>query len=111
MIDRKQIIYDLADQIALEYEPLKIILFGSHVWGTPHTDSDIDLLIVKETNERPIDRRIKVRSIISGTSLPFDLLVLTPQEITNRLQIKDQFVQEILDTGVVLYAAGISVPV
>ena len=41
-------IREVADKIALEYQPEKIILFGSFAWGTPNKDSDIDLFIVIE---------------------------------------------------------------
>jgi uncharacterized protein len=28
--------------------PLKIILFGSYGYGTPNTDSDLDICVIKE---------------------------------------------------------------
>ncbi len=39
----------MAEWLRTEYAPQKIILFGSYAYGTPQPDSDIDLLIIKET--------------------------------------------------------------
>ncbi len=88
-----------------EYQPQQIILYGSLAYGTPHRDSDIDLLIVKETDEAPIDRRIKVSRLVTNSKrrIPFSPLVLTPRELDYRLAIGDQFYQEILHRGRVLY--------
>ena len=89
------------------YRPEKVILFGSYAYGNPRPGSDIDLLIVKETSERSIDRRVSVRRIVSdrGRSIPLELIVLTPEELAGRLAIGDQFVEEIVEKGQTLYAA------
>ncbi len=102
----KALITTLVEKIKTAYHPEKIILFGSYAYGTPSEDSDIDLLIIKDTPDRPIDRRVVVRKIISdpGRRVPFELIVLTPEEVQNRLKIGDQFLQEIVENGEVLYA-------
>jgi predicted nucleotidyltransferase len=89
------------------YSPQKVILFGSHAYGTPGPDSDIDLLIIKETSTRFIDRWVVVQRILTGThrALPVETLVLTPQEVEKRLANGDQFIAEILAKGKVLYGA------
>jgi predicted nucleotidyltransferase len=88
------------------YSPEKVILFGSQAYGTPERDSDIDLLIIKETNDHFIDRWVEVQRILVGThpGLAVDTFVLTPLELTNRLAIGDQFLSEILENGEVLYS-------
>src|SRR5712692_9184313 len=65
------------------YQPDKIILFGSYAYGEPSADSDLDLLIIKNTSERFIDRWVNVRRIVSDPqrSIPFEPLVLTPDEL------------------------------
>lgn len=90
-----------------EYQPEKVILFGSHAYGRPDEDSDLDLLIIKDTPERPIDRRAAVTRILSDPKrlLPLEVLVLTPQEVRERLEGGDQFLREILEKGEVLYEA------
>ena len=94
-------------RIVADYRPDKIILFGSYAYGEPSGDSDLDLLIIKQTSERFIDRWTRVRKIVSDPKrvIPFDPLVLTPREIEERLAIGDQFIEEIIAKGEVLYAA------
>src|SRR3989338_5614693 len=94
-------------QVVDAYRPEKIILFGSYAYGRPDADSDLDLLIIKKTSERFIERWINVRQIVSDTkrSIPFEPIVLTPDEIKERLAIGDQFLEEIIKKGEVLYAA------
>ena len=89
------------------YRPEKIILFGSYAYGRPSADSDLDLLIIKKTSERFIDRWTNVRKIVSDPkrSIPFEPLVLTPEEVKERLAIGDQFIEEIITKGEVVYAA------
>ena len=100
---------DLTDamvkKLVTAYSPEQVILFGSYAYGDSLPDSDIDLLIIKETSDRPIDRWAKVRRILSDPhrTLAVDTLVLTPQELSNRLGIGDHFVAEILEKGQVLY--------
>jgi predicted nucleotidyltransferase len=110
MIDAQDIsivLHRMLQKLIAEYAPEKVILFGSHAYGTPGPESDIDLLIVKETADRFLDRWITVQRILTGThrALPVETLVLTPQEIQRRLTIGDQFIAEILEKGKVVYAA------
>ena len=102
----KAIIQDILEKLLADYAPEKVILYGSYAYGKPDRDSDIDLLIIKETTERFIDRWVTVQQILTGThpSIPVETLVLTPQEMERRLAIGDQFVEEIITRGEVLYA-------
>jgi predicted nucleotidyltransferase len=97
----------IVKQVVADYQPEKIILFGSYAYGKPSADSDLDLLIIKKTAERFIDRWTKVRKIVSDPerSIPFEPLILTPRELEERLARGDQFMEEIMTKGVVLYAA------
>ena len=101
------IIQDVLERLLTGYAPQKIILFGSYSRGNPRPDSDIDLLIIKETSERFIDRWVTVRHILSDSKrrIPLETLVLTPQEVSKRLARGDQFLAEIIEEGEVLYAA------
>ncbi|MEW6231299.1 MAG: nucleotidyltransferase domain-containing protein [Chloroflexota bacterium] len=103
----RDIIQEMLQKIIAEYSPQRVILFGSYAYGEPDRDSDIDLLIIKDTRERFLDRWATVHRILTGThrSLPLEPLVLTPQEIERRLAVGDQFIAEILEKGVELYAA------
>jgi predicted nucleotidyltransferase len=103
----RKIILDIVEKIKKEYQPSKIILFGSYAYGQPDRSSDIDLLIIKETTARPIDRRVTVARIASDPErlIPFEPIVLTSEEVQARLMIGDQFLKEILTKGEVLHAA------
>jgi len=90
------------------YSPQKVILFGSYAYGEPDEDSDLDLFIIKETTERAFDRRVRVCQLVSDPRrrVPVEVIVLTPEEVEQRLRIGDQFIEEILSQGRVLYAAS-----
>jgi len=97
-------IKELSEQIAEKFQPQKIILFGSHAYGKPAWDSDVDLLVVMPFKGRPNRQAVKIRSRID-TSLALDLLVRTPEHISRRLAIGDTFMRDILEHGKVVYEA------
>lgn len=101
----RKIISEIVNKIIKGYEPKKIILFGSYAYGEPTEDSDIDLLIIKNTDKRPIDRWVEVKRLLRDNSrtLPVSPLVYTEKEIEERNVIKDFFVEEIFEKGEVLY--------
>jgi predicted nucleotidyltransferase len=90
------------------YVPDRIILFGSCGRGDFSEDSDIDLLIVKETGKRPLDRMREVYELVYSPDhyLALDPLVYIPSELTQRLALGGFFVQEIMQEGRVLYERG-----
>jgi predicted nucleotidyltransferase len=104
---RAQEIERVVRRIAEGYRPLKVILFGSYAYGQPTEDSDIDLLIVKDTSERFIDRWVAVRELIADPDrrIPVEPIVVTPEELDRRLSRGDQFFQEIVARGKLVYAA------
>lgn len=101
----RKIITKIVDRILKGYKPKKVILFGSYAYGEPTEDSDIDLLIIKNTDKRPIDRWIEVKRLLRDISrtVPVSPLVYTEKEIEDRIAIKDFFIEEILEKGDVLY--------
>ncbi len=105
-----KILNEIVEKLQREYKPLKIILYGSYAYGTPNVDSDIDLLILKNTSERSIDRFVKVKKIIYNPKrkIPITPLIYSPDEVKERLRIGDDFIKEILNKGVTLYEKAIS---
>ena len=90
-------------KLAQEFNPERVILFGSCAYGKPTEDSDVDLLVIMNHGKRKnveqaidIDRRIDY-------SFPLDLLVRTPAEIKKRLSLHDGFLISILKQGRVMY--------
>lgn len=95
----------ITDQIVKNYNPEKIILFGSYAWGKPTKDSDVDLFIVKKSRKRRINRERELSGYLFGYDFPaMDLLVYTPTEIKKRISIEDPFIKDIISKGKLLYA-------
>jgi uncharacterized protein len=94
---------EIRDTIISKYEPDRIILFGSRATGTATETSDIDLLILKDTSDRPIDRRIQVETLLADRAVPIDIVVYTPQEMNYLFSVGSPFVEEVIETGRVLY--------
>lgn len=99
----KEILGKIVERIVSTLSPEKLILFGSYAYGKPNPDSDVDLLIIQQTNQRPAQRSVAVSKLIRPRPFPVDILVKTPQEIQQALQNGNYFIQEILDRGKVLY--------
>lgn len=95
-------IASLSKQIAQQFQPQKIVLFGSYAYGKPDADSDVDLLVVMPFEGRSVRQAIKIRQCIS-TVMPLDLMVRTPDQIRERIQLGDYFIKEIIERGTVLY--------
>ena len=98
-------INNLCDEIAREFRPQKIILFGSHAYWKPEGDSDVDLLVIMPFKGTTHRQAVAIRSRIEAGVAP-DLLVRTPQQISRRLAMGDSFIREILERGKVLYEAN-----
>jgi predicted nucleotidyltransferase len=90
-------------QIAAKFQPHKIILFGSYAYGTPHNESDVDLLVIMPTRNA-IDQSIRITAAFEH---PFslDLIVRTPWQLERGLKDGNWFLREVIDKGKVLYEA------
>lgn len=88
--------------IAKQYQPEKIILFGSYATGNPTPDSDVDLLVIIDTKRSTWELGVEI-SLMLKHSFPLDIIVKTPQEIIKRLNYGDFFIRDIVEKGKVLY--------
>jgi uncharacterized protein len=93
-----------ARQVGERFRPDKVILFGSRAYGTPHADSDVDLLVIMPARNQ-IDQAVKIRWEMPPP-FPMDLIVRTPHSIGWRLRDGDSFHTEIVTKGKVLYENG-----
>ncbi|MFA6393744.1 MAG: nucleotidyltransferase domain-containing protein [Patescibacteria group bacterium] len=96
-------IREITNKIAKEYKPEKIILFGSHAWGKPHKDSDVDLFIIKET-DNTMNTAMEIDRSIWPRPFPIDLIVYTPSKPREELRLEEPFVSKIAKEGKVLFA-------
>jgi predicted nucleotidyltransferase len=90
-----------ARQVAERFDPEKIILFGSYAHGTPHADSDVDILVVMPTRNE-LDQSVRI-CLAVDYNFPVDLLVRTPKNLAWRLAEGDSFLREVVTRGKVLY--------
>lgn len=106
MVDMQQI-EALSRQIAEQFNPDRIILFGSYAYGEPTEDSDVDLLVVLPFEGYPF---CKASEILRATDPNFavDLMARTPEQLQQRLELGDFFLQEICEKGRVLHETAYS---
>ena len=104
MIARSQLA-EWADRIVREFKPRQIILFGSHAYGDPKEDSDVDLLVVMPHVKSSIQTASEIRLALPSERA-IDVLVRTPDQIQKRLNMNDYFIRDVLARGRVLYDAG-----
>jgi predicted nucleotidyltransferase len=95
------VIRRFARDVAKQFHPEKIVLFGSHAYGQPHQDSDVDILVVMPARNA-IDQAIKIGRV-TEPQFPLDLIVRTPKDIAWRLKEGDSFLREVMAQGKVLY--------
>jgi predicted nucleotidyltransferase len=89
-----------------QYQPEKIILFGSLATGEVHEWSDIDLAIIKETELNYFDRLFEFKKLLRSY-LATDVFIYRPQEFEERIKENHYFtVDEILGKGKVIYESG-----
>ncbi len=93
---------DVVRQIVDRFQPSRIILFGSHASGEPHTASDIDVLVIMETPLKETEQAVEICQAIDY-HFDLDLLVRTPATLKRRLALGDPFLREVVDKGKLLY--------
>jgi predicted nucleotidyltransferase len=92
----------IADRLRRDYRAARVILFGSAASGMLTEHSDIDLLVIADTSERFYERSASVLRTVRDLSygLPLAPIVLTAKELQARLDRGDQFIAEVIGTGV-----------
>ena len=85
----------------MPYQPDKIILFGSYASGQPREESDVDLVVIKTTNEEFHERQKKVRLLLK-TTIPVDIFIFTPEEFEQAKE-DNPLIKEVSETGKVVY--------
>jgi predicted nucleotidyltransferase len=100
----KNLLDEMTRQLVAALHPDQIILFGSHAWGAPTEDSDIDLLvIVAHSDNPPAQRAMHAYRCLRGVPAPIDILVKTRAEVERDRRVYASLVSEILERGKVLY--------
>lgn len=97
------VIREIAGKIADAVDPDKIILFGSYAKGEADAHSDIDLLVIMESDEPPYKRSLPIYDLLADYLLPVEVVVRTPEETTWYRDVPSSFIQTVLREGVTLY--------
>lgn len=107
MIEKQTIQQNLTaitHRLIKEFDPKKIILFGSYAWGTPNKDSDLDIfIIVPESKEKPFRRAVRAHRCLRGIRLPMDVMVRTEAEFNKYREVKASLHHKIAEKGKILY--------
>lgn len=97
-------IQKVVQQIVARFGPEKVILFGSYAQGKPTRDSDVDLLVVMETDEQVIHAAARISAAIDHP-FPLDIFVVKPSELEASFARKGVFATEVMAKGIVLHEA------
>jgi uncharacterized protein len=92
------------ERLKAEFQPEEIYLFGSHAWGTPTEDSDLDLMvIVKESLERHIRRMQRAHLCLGDLEMSTDVFVPTRAEFDRYRTVKASLSHTIAEKGKKIY--------
>jgi predicted nucleotidyltransferase len=99
-----QLLREIARRLVDEFQPEAIHLFGSHAWGQPNADSDLDLLVIISASDRsPAQRAARAYRCLQGLNVPKDILVRTRAEVERYRHVPASLEHRILESGKVLY--------
>ena len=100
----QNLLNEMTGRLIEEFDPDRVILFGSHVWGTPTADSDIDLfVIIPQSQERPLARMRRALACLEGLGVSKDVLVKTRHEVEKYRDVYASLESQVLENGRTLY--------
>ena len=101
---QSDLLNETVERLKTEFQPEEIYLFGSHAWGTPTEDSDVDLMvIVPSSDERPIRRDQRAQKCLGRLAVPADVLVRTRGEVNRYKHLRASLFHQVLNQGRKLY--------
>ena len=91
-------------RLVTEFQPEQIWLFGSHAWGTPTDESDLDLMVIlHQSDERPIRRDQRAQHCLGRLPVSADVLVRTRHEVNRVRNLRGSLTHGVLNKGRKLY--------
>ena len=102
MISQEKI-EEVKNRIVENFNPEKIILFGSYAYGNPNSESDLDLLIIQQSDLPSYKRTRPIKKCLRGIGIPIDILVYTPEEVEQWKNASMAFVTHAIKDGKLLY--------
>ena len=95
-------IQKVVNRIAREFKPDRVVLFGSYANGTPHPDSDVDILVVLPFEGKGLWKSLEILNRVRAP-FPLDLIARRPDDTARRYEQGDPLIHEALDHGRMLY--------
>lgn len=99
-----KLLQEIVQRILAAGSPQRIIMFGSRARGTARPDSDLDLLIIEESDLPRYKRSPRYYLALTGTFADKDIVVWTPQEADDWRNVPNAFITTALREGKTLYA-------
>jgi uncharacterized protein len=99
-------IQEMTDRLVRRFDPLRVILFGSHARQTNRPDSDVDLLVVLASCKDKRQARVDARDALRDLLVAKDVVVTTPEDIADRSDLVGSVLRPALREGKVLYDRG-----
>lgn len=97
---QSDLLNETVERLKTEFQPEEIYLFGSHAWGTPNEDSDVDLMVVvPSSDERPIRRDQRAPKCLGRLAVPADVLVRTRSEVNRYNHLRASLFHQVLNQG------------
>lgn len=93
----------MVERLVREFDPLKIILFGSHARGDATRHSDVDLLVVLERVDDVGDVMDEILAVLEDLPVPKDVIPTDPQEIERDKDLVGPLLGPALREGKVIY--------
>ena len=100
--DEAERVIEMAKQ---KIDPSLMIVFGSVAKGTANDDSDLDLILVKESDENGFIRSAKAGLVLKDSNIPIDIIVYTPEEFVKGLSDEYSLIHEAVTTGRVVHGS------
>jgi predicted nucleotidyltransferase len=93
----------IVQHIAQRFNPEQIILFGSHAYGKPGVDSDVDLLVVMDSPNNEMEVMVEIAKSLPILPFGVDVIVRSRRTLERRKKLGDWFLREVTEKGKVLY--------
>jgi predicted nucleotidyltransferase len=98
---------EIVQRVVAALQPETIYLYGSHAYGQPHEESDVDLLIVvREAAHSPHESAVEVYRALQGLCVPVEVKVVTQMGFARRAQWLSSIERIAREKGKVLYASS-----
>lgn len=99
----KSTISNLINKIAASANPDKIYLLGSYATGKATENSDVDILVIKDTLEPRYKRSIEIQKLFIGSKIPIDIVVYTNDEFEKEITYSYSFISSAIQDSQLMY--------